>query len=265
MIPYVQCRKCINQDSTVPKGYILKKILAADGRTEVEVLEECQCHKEWKKSVSLEGALTKANISSDILSYKIDSYVGTKSKDNVERLVKFVKRSTDKTESKEVQEKLAKACLYMFGPNGTQKTTLAKWAGLEFLKAGKSVYYTLMNDLLKLLQKADRDEEIQAKIEKILDKDLLIIDESFMKERVLIYKSQYQLSFLDSFLRNRIQTKGKGVMFISNISTSEIDGSIFGDGIKDLVVRNTILSKGDLYFEDNYTDNMSAIDEEDLF
>ena len=36
-----------------------------------------------------------------------------------------------------------------------------------------------MNDLIKLLQKADRDEDTQALLDRISDVDLLIIDEAF--------------------------------------------------------------------------------------
>lgn len=266
MIKYVQCRNCLNKNgSFAPKGYILKKVLAGDGKTQIEVLEECKCHIEWRKAVALEKQFNKANINPDIVKYDINTYQGTKSLDNLNRLKNFVNMYFSKNTPEDVREKLVSATLYLYGPNGTQKTTLAKWFGYQFIKNKKTVYYTLMNDLVKLLQKSERDEEAQAKIDKILDRDLLIIDEAFMKERVLIYHSGYQLSFIDTFLRNRLQSKKKCTVFISNIEPSKIDESVFGIGLKDLVTRNVLLSTGLLLFEDNYMDNLSNIDENNLF
>ena len=122
-----------------------------------------------------------------------------------------------------------------------------------------------MNDLIKMLMKAERDEDIQTQIEKLTEVDLLIIDESFMKERVTIYRSGYQLSFLDTFLRNRIQSNKRGVIFISNISMDDIDKNIFGEGLIDLVKRNVTLNNGNMLFEDNYLDQKSEIQIESLF
>jgi DNA replication protein DnaC len=113
--------------------------------------------------------------------------------------------------------------------------------------------------------KAERDEDIQTQIEKLTEVDLLIIDESFMKERVTIYRSGYQLSFLDTFLRNRIQSNKRGVIFISNISMDDIDKNIFGEGLIDLVKRNVTLNNGNMLFEDNYLDQKSEIQIESLF
>jgi DNA replication protein DnaC len=137
--------------------------------------------------------------------------------------------------------------------------------GYEFLKKGKKVKYILMNDLIKMLMKAERDEDIQTQIEKLTEVDLLIIDESFMKERVTIYRSGYQLSFLDTVLRNRIQSNKRGVIFISNISMDDIDKNIFGEGLIDLVKRNVTLNNGNMLFEDNYLDQKSEIQIESLF
>ena len=122
-----------------------------------------------------------------------------------------------------------------------------------------------MNDLINMLMKAERDEDIQTQIEKLTEVDLLIIDESFMKERVTIYRSGYQLSFLDTFLRNRIQSNKRGVIFISNISMDDIDKNIFGEGLIDLVKRNVTLNNGNMLFEDNYLDQKSEIQIESLF
>ena len=265
MKKFIPCRKCIGKNGINPEGYIVKKIPSGDGKSMVEVAEECECHKAWREETKLEGAMQKANIAPDITSYSFSDYIGQKSKANLDRLQTFMNRSLDKNEPQEIKDKLAASCLYIYGPNGTQKTTLAMRMGYEFLRKGKKVKYLLMNDLLKMLMKADRDEDIQLQIEKISEVDLLIIDESFMKERVTMYRSGYQLSFLDTFLRNRIQSNRKGVVFISNVAIDEIDKNIFGEGLIDLVKRNVTLCNGALLFEDNYLDQKSEIQIDNLF
>ena len=165
----------------------------------------------------------------------------------------------------ETKKLLSSAVLYIYGPNGTQKTTMANYAGFKFLKAGKSVYYCLMNDLIKLLQKADRDETAQAKLDKISDVDLLIIDEAFDSKKVTVYKSDWQIPFLDTFLRNRIQTKNKGILFVSNVDIPFIAENHFSQSIQDLVDRNVKLYNGKLLFEDNYISSKNVINEEELF
>lgn len=265
MIEYVQCRKCLGKNGNAPKGYIIRKIPSGDGQHDVEVVEECSCHKAWRKAVRLEGAMKKAGIPQDVANYDINTYVGTKSLENISRLKKFVERSLSKEETMSVHDRLAASCLYLYGRNGTQKTTVAMWMGYKFLEAGKKVRYILMNDLLKMLQKSERDEDMRSQLDKLSDVDLLLIDESFDKGKLTIYKSGYQIPFLDSFLRNRIQTNSKGIIFISNVNIEEIESNGFNASIQDLVRRNVTLSKGFMEFEDNYMDNVGQVDIEDLF
>lgn len=258
---FVPCRKCFGK--AFKEGYITKKMMI-NGKEET-LLEECECLKKWREENSLDIKLEKAGIPKSIKDYSFDKYVGNKSLDNVNRLKKFLFRFCNDLELEDVKKQLQEVSLWIYGPNGTQKTTLAQYLGYSFLVNKKTVKYILMNDLIKLLQKSERDEDLQIEVEKLINTDILIIDEAFMKERVLIYKSQYQLSFLDSFLRNRLQSKKKGIVWISNIQLQSIDESIFGIGIKDLVNRTIILSKGELEFKDVYLDIVQDIDEEALF
>lgn len=265
MIKFVQCRNCLGKNGNVAKpGYISHFITATDGITQVETIEECDCHKKWRKQVELESKANRAGLNPKWIDFKESDYVGNKSLANFHRLQKYAKVFLS-PENENIKKIIESNCLYIYGPNGTQKTTVANWLGYKFLKNGRKVKYVLMNDLTKMLQKADRDEELQEKIEKLLEVDCLIIDEAFMKERMTIYASGYQLAFLDSFLRNRIQGKNRGIIFISNIPANEIDEKLFGKGIKDLVIRNVELCKGELLFEDNFIENKSEIDIESLF
>ena len=148
--------------------------------------------------------------------------------------------------------------VYMHGPNGTQKTTLAHWVGANVLHQGYSVKYLLMQTLLMTISGFEKDEirqqEKQAEIEKLKTVDLLIIDEAFSKDKVTIYDSGYQLPFLDRFLRERCEIAQKGIIFISNKPPDDIVKQKFSPSIQDFVMRNTDKPQGNsrLYFEDNY-------------
>jgi hypothetical protein len=123
--------------------------------------------------------------------------------------------------------------------------------------------YLLMNTLVKLLMNAERNEEAQIEIEKLLDSDLLIIDESFDTKKLTIYKSGYQIPFLDSFIRDRIN-KQKGIIFISNVDSFDIDKNIFGISLYDLINRQIELDKSNVHFPSVYRDK-KIIDNKGLF
>lgn len=273
MEKYIQCRKCLGKNVSIKSGkpiaepgYIVEQVLGADGKTMVDSLIECDCHKSWRKRLAIISAAKRASLNLQWLDYDPNKdYVGDKSKESKDRLVNYVNKSLDKDVSDDIQTKLKSAVLYLYGTNGTQKTTLANWMGFEFIKHNKTVKYILMNDLIKLLQKADRDEDALEKIEKLESIDYLIIDEAFDKEKITIYKSNFQIPFADTFLRNRIQTKHMGIIFISNVSPYDIEEKGFNHSIQDLVVRNMKLCNGLLEFNDRYDDIMSTPDIENLF
>lgn len=273
MLEYVQCRKCLNKNKSLKSGkpiaepgYIVEEVLGTDGKTMVDHIVECECHKAWRRKQQLMVAAKHASLSPRWIDFNPETdYVGEESKANVERIMNYVKRSTDKNETEDVKIKLASSVIYIYGKNGTQKTTLANWMGYEFLKAKKTVKYILMNDLIKMLQKADRNEDYVEQLEKLSDVDLLLIDEAFDKEKVTIYASNFQIPFLDTFLRNRIQTRHKGIVFISNVSPYDIEEKGFNHSIQDLVLRNLSDCNGLMEFVDRYDSIKSSIDVDKLF
>lgn len=273
MEKFIQCRKCLNKNLSLksgkpiaPPGFIVEQVQPKGSIQPGDVVRECECHKIWRKKHELLIAGERASLSPQWIDYDLEKdYVGTESIDNVNRILNYVKRATNPDEPNDVKSRLSSTVLYLYGTNGTQKTTIANWIGYEFLKAKKSVRYILMNDLIKMLQKAERDEEIQGKLEKLEDVDLLLIDEAFDKEKVTLYKSNFQVPFIDSFLRNRMQTKHKGIIFISNVSPYDIESKGFNYSIQDLVVRNMNKEKGFMEFKDRYDDIKSSVDTEDLF
>jgi DNA replication protein DnaC len=273
MEKFVQCRKCLNKNVSlksgkpiVPPGFIVEQTTPKGSLQPTDTVRECECHLAWRKKHELEVSAKSASLSPQWIDYDLSKdYVGTESKDNVTRIINYVELSNQDDLPNDVKERLKAAVLYLYGTNGTQKTTIANWMGYQFLKAKKSVKYILMNDLIKMLQKAERDESVMTKLEKLEDVDLLLIDEAFDKEKVTIYKSNFQVPFLDSFLRSRMQTKHKGIIFISNVSPYDIEAKGFNYSIQDLVVRNMNKEKGFMEFKDRYDSIKSTVDTNTLF
>lgn len=124
--------------------------------------------------------------------------------------------------------------------NGTQKTTTAGIVGNLLLKAGKSVQFISMGDLIKKLQSEQFDEDLSSSIDIYKTCDFLIIDDAFDKRKATMYKSGWQISFLDQFLRYRLETVRLATCFTSNFSISEIDENTFGVSIKKLIERSIL-------------------------
>jgi len=150
--------------------------------------------------------------------------------------------------------------LYLYGSKGTQKTTLSWYIGRELLKQGVSVKYILMNDLIKTLQENTFKEDID--VDQFYDCSLLIIDRSFSKDQITLYKSGYQIPFLDNFLRKRIDQLQKSTIFVSNVPITSIADNGFTSDIQDLMYRKISIFKLDLLFNDHYSlkDEFSDID-----
>ena len=228
MQDFVSCGKCDN-------GYVYN-----ENYTKVT---RCSCLTKFLYNKILELELKKAHIPLSVMDYSIDNYIGIQSFFEVEKIYSYVHK---------FKEKFSSICLYMYGPNGTQKTTLAQWIGRELIKKGISVFYTYMDTLLKKKMKEgwEYDSEILMYLRLIESVDCLILDESFDKDKITWYASDYQMSFLDNFLRNRIERQNKPIIFISNKEISSIKAN-FNNSIYDLIRRN--MKNTVLYFQDSYT------------
>ncbi len=223
---------------------------------------ECECHKRYMSHVNLRRRARQSSIWIEALDYNIDKdYVGTRSVKEVSRLKKYVQEFSRFTSS----------MVYMYGPNGTQKTTLAHWVGANVLRQGYTVKYLLMQNLLETLSGFERDgtkqQEKQDSIDQLRKVDLLIVDEAFSKDKVTIYDSGYQLPYLDRFLRERCEVLQKGILFISNKPPREIEKQKFSTSIQDFVIRNTSKPGGNtcLLFEDNYMQVRTDFNPDSLF
>jgi DNA replication protein DnaC len=67
--------------------------------------------------------------------------------------------------------------LHLVGPPGTGKSHLSVALGVEAIKAGRSVYFTTLADLVGVLAKAEREGSLRDKIRFLCRFALLIVDE----------------------------------------------------------------------------------------
>jgi DNA replication protein DnaC len=67
--------------------------------------------------------------------------------------------------------------LHLVGPPGTRKSHLSVALGVEAIKAGRSVYFTTLADLVGVLAKAEREGALREKIRFLCRFALLIVDE----------------------------------------------------------------------------------------
>ena len=141
----------------------------------------------------------------------------------------------------EFESKFKNIHLYFWShENGTQKTTTASIVGNLLLSKGHSVQFVSMGDLIKNLQSEQFDEGVLPAVETYKTCDFLIIDDAFDKRKATMYKSGWQISFLDQFLRHRLETVRLATCFTSNFSPDEIDENVFGISVKKLVNRSVL-------------------------
>lgn len=226
MRKYIPCSRCEN-------GWIIDK--------ETEEATKCKCLKHYQAIVNDTLLIQQANLPSQVSNYDITQYVGEDKAGNLLKLSKYIEQ---------FNIKFKKISLYIFGKSNTQKTTTIVWLGTQVAMKGFCTKYVLMNNLVKKLVASERNEELQKEIEEYGTADLLIVDESWDTQKVLIYASQFQLNFIDSFFRQRFNDK-KATIFISNIELDDIDNK-FGESLKSLVKREC--------FPLEFTDNISIKD-----
>jgi DNA replication protein DnaC len=67
--------------------------------------------------------------------------------------------------------------IHFLGPPGTGKSHLATALGVEAVKAGRSVYFASLADIVSVLTKAEREGQLRERIRFLCRPSLLIVDE----------------------------------------------------------------------------------------
>src|SRR5580693_8709291 len=67
--------------------------------------------------------------------------------------------------------------IHFLGPPGTSKSHLATALGVEAVKAGRSVYFASLADIISALAKAEREGQLRERIRFLCRTSLLIVDE----------------------------------------------------------------------------------------
>lgn len=210
---------------------------------ENDTARKCQCLIDYQCYRKMEIRLKKAGIPYNFIKdYHIRKYIGNESRSEVKKLKTLIKNFNTSFFDK---------VLYFWGKMGTQKTTLTYWVGRELVMKDVNVKYVLMNDLVKHIQNESFQEEYDST--PFYNADCLIIDRAFDSSQVTLYKSGYQIPFLDNFLRKRIDQLQKCTIFISNIPVSQISNHGFGTDIEDLIRRKTEPFDTILEFKDHYS------------
>jgi DNA replication protein DnaC len=140
----------------------------------------------------------------------------------------------------EFETKFNRVNLYFWSKgNASQKTTVAKNIIVELSLKGFDCYFILMADLLSLLQTETYNHGTESRIiNKLRKVDFLVIDDVFDPKKSTLYKSGYQLSFIDTFLRYRLESVAKATCFTSNVPINEIEKKGWTPSIASLIKRS---------------------------
>jgi hypothetical protein len=187
--------------------------------------------EEWKARLTMLEAkrhLLSAGVG-EAVSYGLDTYIGEDQFNNIPKLKKYCN---------EFKTKYQHVHLYFWSKvNGTQKSTCARDMIVRLAKQGVKSKFVLMDSLIKTLVEADRDDDSRQKSREWLAADFLVIDECFAKGQITLFKSGYQLAFVNTFLKERLEIFRRATCFTANVPLEEI-GQEWGTGIQSLIDRS---------------------------
>ena len=162
--------------------------------------------------------------------YSLDDYTGEDKANNLPKIRKYIA---------EFETKFKNIHLYLWSRgNASQKTTVAKNIIVDLSLKGLQCKFILMADLLSLLQTEIYNHGTDSKtITDLRNVDFLVIDDAFDTKKATLYKSGFQFSFLDTFLRYRLETAYLATCFTSNTPIGEID-KVWTPSIASLIKRS---------------------------
>ena len=213
---------------------------------------KCECLKHYQSEILFQLRLEKAGIKDFNLTF--DNYKGKDAAGNLIKLKKYCYNS--------LSTYRYNSHLYLTGINGTQKSTLAKIILFNCIDFGLTGKFILMNQLMDVICNPMADEQDREKISFLKTCDVLVIDDCFSAKKVTLYKNSrdYQMSFLDSFFRERLEVNKRNTIFTANVKIDEIEKNGFSYDIMNLLKREIQIRNGELVFSDVYVDNALDID-----
>lgn len=185
---------------------------------------ETDAYAAYRQDQELREKLSLANV------LEVDRpYVGEDARQNMPKLRLYSER---------FEKKYRGVSLYLWSrQNGTQKSTVARWLARSLIRQGRTAHFVLMGALTRALTRRGFDDEDEWLLDTVASVDFLVIDDAFDPKKVTLYKSGYQLPFLDEFLRQRLEVDRRATCFTSNVPIDEID-NLFGPSLRSLVKRS---------------------------
>jgi hypothetical protein len=244
-LPFVPCDICSKAER--PKGI---EGYYYTGPEEDIQLKECDCHKKWMEQNMFLIRAGKNNIwtTEKARSYDLfNNHIG-------EKISNYVKYFIDSEDFRE-------ASLYLYGTSRTQKTTIAQWVGLSMALKGYSVYYISMHNFITKLVPSEFKDIDKFKVfhDKMIGMDFLIIDDAFNDKQANI--QPFQLPYIESFFRERMEISKKGIIFVSSVHPSKIKDTKFSSSLQDFIEKT--LTKFDSLF--TMTDAVDMVDTKSIF
>jgi DNA replication protein DnaC len=193
-----------------------------------EYVKPTEQHILEQRKIRLKFALKDTGVSAP--SFSLEQYKGEDKNSNLPKIKKYIA---------EFGNRYRNINLYFWSRgNASQKTTVAKNILTELALQGYSCRFILMADLLSLLQTETYNHGTESKAINVLRSvDFLVIDDAFDPRKSTLYKSGYQFSFIDTFLRYRLESVNGATCFTSNVPIEEIAKS-WTPSIASLVERN---------------------------
>jgi len=199
-----------------------------------EYVTPCQCKAQALHKARVTRWREKLGVWPRERQYTFNQYGGERSRNCVALLENYVNNF----------EQFRSHSIYVYGPPGTQKTTVLQWVAYQLIEKGIRARWSSMPQLLSKLTSSSSFHSdavkaaLDAEIKDLQTVDLLILDESFDKSKSVIWGAGTQISLVDTFLRARLQDHGKPCIFISNVAPERIAAELGSIYLESLVQRN---------------------------